>query len=144
MQTLNTHPSIVELIDQFPLTTSFVDWLSHGKYEFNVLEEISTVDQYNRTIQFSAKGHLIQIGKIRLLIPLIGSDFIHGLLQSKSPFGKYVSLHPEEGITKVWESNTLTETQYVIASHICREGTICGTCWEAYELENVQILLQQR
>ncbi len=144
MQIKDQDPSIIEVIDRFPLTTSFVDWLSGGTYEFKVLEETSTHEQYSRTIQFSAKGQLIQIAKIDLSVAAIGKDFIQSFLQSKVPFGKYVALHPETNITKVWISNNLTDTQYVISSHICRNEKVCGTCWEAYELDNVQNLLEQK
>src|SRR4051812_34204241 len=78
-----SHPipeTLVEIfsaIDQFTTSADFANWLTNGKFNYHIYENVVEEEKYKRTYQYNYEGHIFFQGKIEVDLSLFPSTVVH-------------------------------------------------------------------
>lgn len=133
---------LIDLIDSYPVSTNFTEWLSGGNYTQEIIDQNYIGNKYLRVAQYKIHNTVIFTGKHEFYLNKLRKDFIKKITQRvvELPVDYLQSI----GFKKEKIARIAAETYYTVISRCyIREELVCLS-WEIYELPAIHKIYKEK
>lgn len=133
---------LIDLIDNYHVSTNFCDWLSDGQYQQHLIYENYQSSKYIRMTQYTIEGLLVFTGKHEFYLNKLDKTFIKKIT---SPIVDVSASYLESiGFHKKKIARIAAESSYTVISRNYIKEDLIALSWEIYELQAIQKIYKDK
>jgi hypothetical protein len=126
---------LVELIQQFPISTAFFQWLVGDDLVVHVVTEDICEGIFERVSEYYIHDLKVFSGGGQFCIESVEKN-CHVILP-KDPRECYIALSKLPNLRRSQISDLLTSSHFTLISQFYFSDQPCGGCWEIYDMQNL-------
>ncbi len=129
------HHILVQGIDRQEKTPQFIDLISNGNYQRNVIHDLLVDGKHTRISMFYIDNLLVLTARSEIDVEIASGETVHFLNQSQN--NDPIQLPPVLRLERNAISKVVCDPYYNIISQLVEKSVVVGTMWEIYELPNL-------